>query len=211
VVAATFGRNHLIENRGVMTIIRVNPASVQQYGTSAQATFAAMREALVALVNDVVAVRYFGPNAVSFKTQCGQTAADFANKLSMDMGAMADAIRTSTSNIASSLGGAPINIQVDPNPISPPVPASVDYVDVDTAALEAVMPVVTAHFTALREGLDRNLSNLAATDWEGQAKVAAVGQVTEYTGSAKRSCDAAQESIVNAIRQQIDAVTTADR
>jgi len=194
-----------------MTIIRVNPASVQQYGNSAKATFASMHAALVSLVNDVVAVRYFGPNAVSFKTQCGQTAAEFANKLSSDMGAMASAVRTSTTNIASSLGGAPINIQVDPNPISPPVTASVDYVDVDTAALEAVMPVVTAHFTSLREGLERNLAQLSATDWLGQAKESAVGQVTEYTGSAKRSCDAAQESILNSIRQQVDSVTSADR
>jgi len=52
---------------------------------------------------------------------------------------------------------------------------------------------------------------LSATDWLGQAKESAVGQVTEYTGSAKRSCDAAQESILNSIRQQVDSVTSADR
>ena len=194
-----------------MTIIRVNPASVQAYGNSAQATFTSMHQALVTLVNDVVAVRYFGPNAVQFKTQCGQTAADFANKLHADMAAMATAVRTSTTNIASSLGGAPINIQVDPNPISPPVPASVDYVDVDTSALEAVMPVVTAHFTSLRQGLDSNLAQLQGTDWEGNAKVMAVEQVSGFTTSAKGKCDAAQESIVNYIRQQVESVVAADR
>ena len=81
-----------------------------------------MHGELVSLVNDVVAVRFFGPNAVAFKTDCGKVAADFANKLNADMGAMADAVRTSTSNIAASLGGSPITIQLDSKAITPAEP-----------------------------------------------------------------------------------------
>ncbi len=43
--------------------------------------FDAMHGSLVALVNQVVAVRYFGPNAFTFKTEVGRLAADFANRL----------------------------------------------------------------------------------------------------------------------------------
>ena len=60
-----------------MTLIRVNPESVRSYGTQAQSLFESMTTSLDRLVNDVVAVRYFGPNAVAFKTECGRMAADF--------------------------------------------------------------------------------------------------------------------------------------
>jgi len=165
----------------------------------------------VSLVNDVVAVRYFGPNAVAFKTECGRVAADFANRLHADMGAMADAVRTSTSNIAASLGGEPIVIRLDPRPINPPTPETVDYVDVDTTALEGAVPVVTRHFSSLRQGLASNVQRLQSTDWEGNAKLAAVEAVSGFTTSAQAKCDTAEQSVTNYIRKQIEAVTTADR
>ncbi len=194
-----------------MTVIRVDPASVRGYGTQAQGIFDTMHGELVALVNDVVAVRFFGPNAVAFKTDSGKVAADFANKLNTDMGAMADAVRTSTSNIAASLGGSAITIQIDSKAITPPSPETVDYVDVDTSALESLIPVVTRHFTGLRNGLKDNLSRLQATDWEGNAKTAAVESVSGFTTSAQAKCDAAEQSITNYITKQIEAVTSADR
>ena len=46
-----------------MTLIRVNPESVRSYGSQAQSLFESMTTSLDRLVNDVVAVRYFGPNA----------------------------------------------------------------------------------------------------------------------------------------------------
>jgi len=194
-----------------MTVIRVDPQSVRDYGRQAQGIFDTMHGELVTLVNDVVAVRFFGPNAVAFKTDCGKVAADFANKLNADMGAMADAVRTSTSNIAASLGGAPITIQLDSKAITPPTPETVDYVDVDTSALESLIPVVAQHFTGLRNGLKDNLSRLQGTDWEGNAKIAAVDAVSGFTTSAQAKCDTAEQSVTNYIRNQIEAVTTADR
>ena len=194
-----------------MTLIRVNPESVQRYGHEAQNIFDGMHGSLVGLVDEVVAVRYFGPNAVSFKTECGRLAADFANRLHTDMGAMADAVRTSTSNIAASLGGAPIVIRLDARAIVPPTPQSVDYVDVDTAALESLIPVIDQRFEALRQGLTDHLGRLQSTDWEGNAKLAAIDAVGSFTAAARSKCDAAQQSIVTYVRSQLQSVVAADR
>lgn len=194
-----------------MTIIRVNPQSVHDYGRGAQDKFATIHTELVALVNDVVAVRYFGPNAVSFKTQCGQIAADCANKLSADLGAIADAIKASTSNIAASLGGQPVIISVEGSTISPPSPQVVDYVDVDTSALSDAVPVVQAHFTAIKTALADHLSSLVSTDWEGNAKIQAVELVSGFTSKAQASADETQTSLVSYINDQVQSVVAADR
>lgn len=194
-----------------MTLIRVNPESVRGYGREAQNVFEAMHQSLVQLVNDVVAVRFFGPNAVAFKTECGRVATEFATKLHTDMGAMSDAVRQSTSNIAASLGGAPIVITLESRPITPPTPATVDYVDVDTAALEGVMPVATSHFANLRQGLTTNLERLGATDWEGTAKINAVDAVQGFTTSAKGKCDTTEQALTDYIERQVESVLAADR
>lgn len=194
-----------------MTLIRVNPESVRAYGAEAQNLFESMHQSLVQLVNEVVAVRYFGPNAVAFKTECGRIAAEFANSLHLDMAAMADAVRQSTSNIAASLGGAPIVISVDPRPITPRLPETVDYVDVDTAALDAIIPVVTQRFTVLRQSLTSNFQRLQATDWEGNAKLMAVDAVGGFTTAARQKCDSADAAMTDFVRRQVDSVVAADR
>ncbi len=194
-----------------MTLIRVNPESVRGYGRAAQAAFETMHRSLVELVVDVVAVRYFGPNAVAFKTECGRMSADFANRLHLDMGAMADAVRRSTSNIATSLGGAPIQIQIDNRPITPSTPQTVDYVDVDTAALEAMVPVVTERFAQLRDGLTTNFQRLQATDWEGNAKLAAIDAVGGFTTAAHAKCDETEQALSAYIARQVQSVVAADR
>lgn len=193
-----------------MTLIRVNPASVQQYGRDAQAAFEQMHRSLVDLVGEVVSVRYYGPNAVAFKSECGRMAADFAGRLHLDMAAMADAVRRSTSNIATALGGQPLHLSVDPRPIVPPAPEVVDHVDVDTAALEAIVPVVARRFGELRQQLTDHFGRLQATDWEGNAKLAAVDAVGGFTTSARQTCDLAEQSLADYIRRQVDAVLAAD-
>ena len=194
-----------------MTLIRVNPDSLHRYGLDTQAGFDAMHHSLVALVDQVVEVRYFGPNALTFKTEVGRLAAEFANRLHADMQAMTEAIRTSTTNIATALGGQPIVIRLDPRPITPPAPAAVDFVDVDTAALEALNPRVIERFEGLRQGLSSHLAKLQATDWEGNAKRLAVDAVGGFTSSARGRCDAAEQSITAFVRNQLDAVLAADR
>lgn len=193
-----------------MTIIRVNPASVHAYGNDAQEKFNLIREELVALVAATVEVRYFGPNAVDFKTRAGELAANFANDLNRDLGAIADAIRTSTSNIAASLGGQPVNISVNGAPITPPAVASVDFVDVDTAALQGLTATVNRHFASIGSLFDQHLSKLQGTDWEGNARNEAEGQVTRFTSSAKAKCEEAQNQLNTFIENQVNAVVTAD-
>lgn len=194
-----------------MTLIRVNPESVRSYGAQAQSLFEAMASSLDRLVDDVVAVRYYGPNAVAFKSECGRLAADFGNRLYADMGAMADAVRRSTSNIAASLGGASISIQLANKAVVAPTPESVDYVDVDTTALEAAMPVVGSHFASIRDGLTDHFQRLQQTDWEGNAKLAAVDAVGGFTTSARRSCDTSEQALTTYIRNQVQSAIAADR
>lgn len=194
-----------------MTVIRVNPESVRAYGADAQNKFEAIRNELVALVNAVVEVRYFGPNAVEFKTRAGQLAADFANQLNADLGAIADAIKTSTSNIAASLGGAPVVIQVNGTPIMPPAVASVDFVDVDTSALESLTGTVDRHFAFINESFEQHLAKLMGTDWAGNAREQAVSSVQSFTSSAKAKSTDAQASLNSFITNQVESVLTADR
>lgn len=194
-----------------MTVIRVNPTSVAGYGRRAQDIFGEIHAELVRLVNGVVEVHYFGPNAVDFKTRAGQLAADFANKLHADISAMAEAVRASTSAIASSLGGQPITITVSNKAITPPTPAAVDYVDVDTDKLSALQPVVTGHFNALAASLDSHLSALTSTDWTGNAKDTAVASVGRLTSNARSKCQEAQRSINEFIAKQVESSLAADR
>ncbi len=193
-----------------MTIIRVNPASVQAYGNDAQEKFNTIREELVALVTATVEVRYFGPNAVDFKTRAGELASNFANDLNRDLGAIADAIRTSTSNIAASLGGSAIDISVNGSPITPQAVASVDFVDVDTSALDGLTSTVNRHFASISALFDGHLAKLESTDWEGNARTDAVSNVTRFTQSAKGKCEEAQTQLNTFITNQIEAVLTAD-
>ena len=194
-----------------MTLIRVEPESIRRYGHTAQAIFDGMHGSLVELVNQVVAVRYFGPNAFTFKSEVGRLAADFANRLHLDMQAMSESVRTSTTNIAAALGGSPISIRLDPRPITPPAPAAVDFVDVDTAALDALIPVVVDRFEVLRHGLSSNVTQLQATDWQGNAKRLVVEAVTRVTASARARCDTAEGAITSFVRSQLEGVLAADR
>lgn len=194
-----------------MTVIRVNPQSVTTYGQQAQVKFDSVRAELEQLVNAVVEVRYFGPNAVTFKTRAGELAAEFANSLNRDMNQMAEAVSASTSAIASSLGGASLRLAVNGTPITPPVPESVDYVDVDTAALSSLTTNVNRHFQSISALLDSHLSSLQATDWQGNAKEQAVSAVSSFTTSAKTKAETAQQGLNNFITTQVDSVVAADR
>lgn len=195
-----------------MSVIRVNPASIESYSRNASQQFEHMRSELEALTRDVVAVRYFGPNAQNFKTQAGQLAVEFANALIADLRGIAEAIRSSTSNISAALGGGVVAIDFDGSPVAAPdVPAATDTVDVDTSALEALRPVVTSRFASLQEALQAHLSALQGTDWEGQAKQGAVDAVTQFTNSARAKASEAESNLNQTIDQQVNSVLAADR
>jgi hypothetical protein len=194
------------------SVIRVNPDSVRQYASAASERFAHSRTELESLVRAAVEVRYFGPNAVEFKTRSGQMAAEYSTKLLADLTQIADAVRGSTSAIASSLGGVPLVLSVDGSPVTPPpVPPADGTFDVDVSALEALKPVVTRHLSAVRQALTDHLTSLRATDWEGAAKASAVDAVTNFTNQAQAKATEAESALASFIDSQISAVLAADR
>jgi hypothetical protein len=194
-----------------MSVIRVDPGSIRQYASSAQSQFDSIRTELQGLVNDAVSVRYFGPNAVQFKTKCGQMAADFGLKLGQDLSRIADAIRSSTTAIATSLGGAPISISVNASPIPvPPVPAGDGSMEIDTSGLDSLKPAVSRHINTITSQLAAHLRNLQSTDWQGQAKDSAVGAVSGFTNLAGSAANEAQQSITSYIDAQISDVMAMD-
>lgn len=195
-----------------MSIIRVNPDSVRQYGSFAQERFQGMRGELEALVRDVVAVRYFGPNAAQFKTRTGELAAQFATTLSSDLDRIAQAVSAATRAIAQALGGTGVELSVETASVAvPAVDPGDGTVDIDTSALEGLKPVVAVRFGALEEGLASHLARLQATDWEGTAKQRAVGEVTTFTRTAQGRIGEARSSIDGAIDAQVASVLAADR
>lgn len=195
-----------------MSVIRVQPDSIRQYASAAQQQFDAVRVELQSLVADAVNVQYFGPNAVDFKTRCGQMAADFALRLGQDLAQIADAVRVSTTNIASSLGGAPIAIAVNGAPVPvPQVSAGDGSVEVETSALDALKPAVARRIESINAQLDAHLRNLSSTDWQGQAKESAVASVSGFTNAARARAAEAQVSITSYIDAQIADVLASDR
>jgi ABC-type transporter Mla subunit MlaD len=195
-----------------VTVIRVNPGSVRAYAAQAQGLFDGMRADLEALVNDCVTVRYYGPNAAQFKTQAGEMAMQFSTALLADLGAISEAVSASTSAIASSLGGAPVRIAVNGSAVAAPaVDAGDGTVDVDTSGLEALTPAVSGRFASIDAGLDQHLRALEGTDWEGNAKLGAVEQVSGFTRQAQSRTAEARESLTRFIADQLSAVLAADR
>jgi hypothetical protein len=189
----------------------VNPDSVRQYAKQAQSNFETMRSELDRLVTSVAEVRYLGENAFAFKTGVSELSVEFANKFGHDLAAIADHIRTVTSNIASSLGGQPISIDVKGGTISAPVIQKSDVVDVDTAALEALSGTVKRHFSVLTDNLDQHLRALDATDWVGQAKDSVSQGVRQYTQKLRNNCDEVNGQITKRINDQVAAAKQADR
>jgi hypothetical protein len=194
-----------------MTVIRVNPESVRAYATDANTQFAACRTELESLVTAVVGVAYAGPNAKTFKDTCGQMAVDFSAALLAEIRNIAGAVSTSTTNIAASLGGAPIEISVDGSPITAPTVEEGTTFDADTTALDDLTSTVDRHLNAVGTALDEHLTKLGATDWEGTAKQNAVGQATTITNTAKTKVTDAKTKINQYIRDQVDSVNTADK
>lgn len=195
-----------------MSDVRVEPGSVRAYGTTAQETFGSIRTSLETLVSDAVAVDYYGPNAVEFKTKCGQLAADLANALTTDMTKIADAVKTTTSNIAFALGGPPIDIQFNGAQISPPaVPAGDGSVGANMPALEGFKGTAKSHFTAITEQFSNHLSSLQGTDWVGTAKDNAVGAVTGFTNGAKSKVEETNTQMNTFIDKQIEEINRANQ
>ena len=129
------------------------------------------------------------------------------------MQAMAEAVRTSTTNIAAALGGSPISIRLDPRPITPPAPAAVDFVDVDTAALEALVPVVVDRFESLRQGLtlERHASSRPPTGRATPSALVVEAVARVHRLRARPLRHGRRQSITSFVRSQLESVLAADR
>lgn len=195
-----------------MAVIRVNPESVRAYGATANQQLEAISRELTVLVSDAVGVRYQGPNAQSFKSECGRMCAELGSALNQDLQSIAQAVSSATSGIAGALGGAAVVVDVSGKPIAvPAVPAGDGTLDVDTSGLESLVGTVGNHLTVVDGALDDNLSALRGTDWEGNAKEQAVAQVARFTNTAKGKVAEGRTSITNYIQQQIQSVHAADK
>jgi hypothetical protein len=193
-------------------LVRVDPQSVEEYGRLAQAAFEAIHERLVRLVRDAVEVDYFGPNAVTFKTKCGEMASEFGASCSKSLSAISEAVRVASSNISQSLGGRAISITLDGAAIPlPSVPQGDGTVQMRTSGLTELISKVGSHMGSVRENLDTHLVNLKKTDWQSRARDEGVEAVSSYTTKAKHHADEAEQAIVKFITEQIEAVERADR
>lgn len=193
------------------SVIRVDPQSIRSYASSAQGHFDGMHAELKRIVVVVAEVNYHGQNAFDFKSAISDLAVEFANKFNKDMGAIADHIRVVTSNIVGSLGGQPVSISVEGKPISRPAIEKVDYVQVDTAALDGLTPVVKRHFESLTDHLDQHLKALENTDWQGNAKQQVIATIRDYTQKMRANADECNNQIGQAIRNQVASALEADR
>lgn len=195
-----------------MSDVRVNPPSVRAYGTSAQETFGNIRASLDSLCADVVGVDYYGPNAVAFKTKCGTMASELANALIKDIGGICDAVKTTTSAIAGSLGGPPVDIQFNGTPVTAPaVPAGDESVGANLPALEGMKTTAAKHFGDVSEQFTNHLASLQKTDWVGTAKENAVTAVDRFTKSAKSKVEDAKTEMSNYITEQIELISKANK
>ena len=193
------------------SVIRVDPQSIRSYAGAAQGHFDGMHTELKRLVAAVAEVNYHGQNAFEFKSAISDLAVDFANKFTKDMGAIADHIRVVTSNIVGSLGGQPVAISVEGKPISRPTIEKVDYVQVDTAALDGLTPVVKGHFQSLTDYLDQHFKALENTDWQGNAKQQVVATIRDYTQKMRANAEECNAQIGQAIKNQVTSALEADR
>lgn len=191
--------------------IKVNPASITAYGTKAQRQFDSIRADLQSMVNATHNVPYEGDNAVHFKTECGRIVGEFSKAMLADMQEIANAVKTTTSNIAQSLGGHPVNISVNGHEITPQAVAKGDGTQsANTVALRALPGLLTTKYAAIEAALSAHLSALEGTQWEGTGKRSAVEVVSQRTSAARKDCEASKHSIIDYINKQLAAVESAD-
>lgn len=195
-----------------MVKIAVDNASLQRYGQAAGGAFRGIRAELEGLVSSSVTVPYEGPNAADFKRGCGKLAADFSAAMLHDITTFTAAVRDVTSQIARTLGGSPLSIEVNGSPIAVPSvpPGDPGITSVDTGPLNELAGVVNRHFAQINARLDEHLSAFQAAKWEGNAREAAHQALTRFTSQSKADASAASAKLQSFISDQIQATMAAD-
>jgi hypothetical protein len=192
----------------------VNPPEVLAYGGRVNDRVDTMFTELNLLCGNVVDVDYHGTNAFAFKTQAGEMASEFAKSLAQEINKLKEGISRATSNIAGSLGGSPIALDLSDNTITPASPKPDDGVQVaNPTALSDLETQVGTRFSNLTTAID-GLKALPANDrngWMGQARNDTEEFVNQWTASAKGKCENARTNLVQFITKQRDSVMAADR
>ena len=131
--------------------------------------------------------------------------------MATDLGNLADGIRKTTSNIAGSLGGQAISINVTGKPINAPAPQpDTGIQEVDPSALTDLVSTVGTRFGEINDAMTGHQTRLQNTDWKGDAKDGTVALVTGWTTKAKAKSTEAQTKLVEFINRQIEQVNAAD-
>lgn len=195
----------------VAAVIKVNPDSVQAYGKKAQKHFADIRADLQAIVNATDRVAYEGDNAEKFKREAGEMVRDYSKAILDALNQITDAVKTTTSNIAQSLGGKAITISFNGNPVVPqPVKKGDGTQSANTNQLRELSSKLAPRFAAVEKSLGTHLKDLQGTVWEGTGKKSAVEIVSKVTTSAKKSSQDSRKAILDYIKAQLEAVESAD-
>jgi hypothetical protein len=194
-----------------MSFKRVDPASVAGYAPKANGHIGNVYARLQELINALVEVQYFGPNAFDFKTRAGSMTEAFAEAFMADFIRFAESIATATSNIAGALGSGKITVSVDPKKLDPPAPSAVEYVEVDTSRLsDLATTTVPGRFDALIAELDAHVGTVKSLDWVSKTQEATMHAVMNWTKNASEKARTFQSELVTFVNNQIDAVEKAD-
>lgn len=195
-----------------MSLIKVDPASIQQFVGKVNDNVEQIQHALNGLVSEVSGVHYYGPNSVNFKQTATEMSSTYANQVQQLLTEAGAAINTSTNNIAVALGSSVPQVNVSPMTVKPAdITNTNDVVDVDTSALNALTGPVTARTNNVAEALKSITGALESTIWQGAAKDAAVQAVGDAMNGATRASEDACNSINDYINKQVESVIAADK
>lgn len=170
-----------------------------------------MQQAMRTLMTEARGLTYEGENGATFKTDVSQIASDFVKTMSHQLAAITAAVNRATTSIAGSLGGTPPQVQLAALSLAPEaVTAAADLYDIDTDQLGTFRASLTRQIDVIRDGLQRQRTALAETDWHGNAKNMAVAQVTAATTRAISACTTSQTALQQRIDQQVESSLAAD-
>jgi hypothetical protein len=191
-------------------MIEGNIEEVRGFLRGAPEIFADVRADLEGLVREVVNVPYFGPNATWFKQRCGEIAVELSNALVRDIQAISDAVRTTASDFAESMGGERVTITFDGSPISAPgVPPATDVLQVDLVALEELKSLIAQRLGAVGGAVSRLNERIRAVHARFPRWDNLVQEVDSFSTKARSRLEELGQNLNGVIDGQIESVRSA--
>ncbi|HWL45025.1 MAG TPA: hypothetical protein VNQ73_18925 [Ilumatobacter sp.] len=195
-----------------MAVKRINPASIKKYGDTATEQFKSIHTNLESLVTKCATVHYRGTNATEFKTKASDLAAQYATDTQKNMNAIAEAVQMLTTALSKSMGGVSVTVSL-PRASAiqrPSITREAQVEELDTTALETLIPDVQSLFSKIEGTFDAHLRAFSGTDWQSDTKNKSEAEIRKFTTDAKQVANESQQAIVKYVRSQIDAVKAAD-